>query len=68
MKITLLNKLIDFLKSSKQELARVTWPSKAYAIKLTLMVILTILISAAIVGLIDLFFTKSFEYFLLKIK
>jgi len=51
-------KLISFLKESKSELLKVVWPSKTEVIRKTVLVIVSIAISTAIIGGFDLLLIK----------
>jgi len=46
-----------FLKEVRTELSKVSWPSRAQATRLTLIVIATSVVSAIFLGAFDLFFT-----------
>jgi len=48
-----LNKIFTFLKESKAELKKVNWPSKEEVLTSTRVVIISILIIAAIIALMD---------------
>lgn len=53
--------VIDFLRSVQVELEKVVWPSKEQTIKLTMIVVFTILIVGFFIGGIDLLFSKLFN-------
>lgn len=48
-----MNKIFTFLKESKAELKKVNWPSKEEVLTSTRVVIISILIIAAIIALMD---------------
>jgi preprotein translocase subunit SecE len=48
-----LNKIFSFLKESKAELKKVNWPSKEEVLTSTRVVIVSILIIAAVIALMD---------------
>lgn len=50
--------VIDFLREVKVELEKVVWPSREQTIKLTMIVVFTILIVGFFVGGIDLLLSK----------
>jgi len=50
-----------FLKEVRTELSKVSWPSRAQAIRLSLIVIAATVIAAIFLGAFDLFFTKLTE-------
>ena len=54
----MIGKIVDYLKESKSELAKVTWPQKKEVIKLTAVVLAASLGVAIYLGLLDTFFTK----------
>ncbi|MDD5606594.1 MAG: preprotein translocase subunit SecE [Candidatus Pacebacteria bacterium] len=60
-------KIIIFLKEVKQELKKVTWPTKQETIKYTVIVIGASLVIAVILGGFDLIFMELLEKFILKI-
>jgi len=47
------NSLIKFIKEAYAELRRVVWPKKSYVIKMTILVVLVIVISSALIGAFD---------------
>lgn len=51
-------KPLVFLKEVRTELGKVAWPSKAQAIRLTLIIIAVSLAVAAFIGSLDFLFTK----------
>ncbi len=48
------NKFFGFFSESKQELARVNWPSRDELIQSTILVIVVTLILAVFIGIIDM--------------
>ncbi len=48
-----MNKIFTFLKESKAELKKVNWPSKEEVLTSTRVVIISILIIAAVIALMD---------------
>lgn len=61
------NVVTNYVKSSFQELSKVTWPTKNQAVKLTIIVLVFCLISAFVFGAIDFLFTKGFQYLIANI-
>ena len=59
--INFFKRIIVFLKESKIELKRVTWPSKRETIKLTLIVIGFSIAVAMFLGTLDFIFTWLME-------
>lgn len=56
-------KLITYVKESYTELKKVTWPTKEQVVNYTIVVIVTSVIFAIILGIMDLFFSKGVEKF-----
>lgn len=52
------NRLINYLKSAKTELKKVTWPTKKETTKLTLIVIGLSAFTAIFLGALDFVFSK----------
>ena len=52
---------VDFFKSVKGELSRVTWPTKDHVIRLTGVVIGISLLVGVFIGFFDYVFTKAIE-------
>ena len=48
-----MKKIINFLKESRAELKKVNWPSKEEVLTSTRVVIISILIIAAVIALVD---------------
>ncbi len=61
-----MSKLSDYLKGSKEELAKVVWPSRQTTINHTLVVIAISLIVAIFLGAIDYGLSKVLEFVLIK--
>jgi preprotein translocase subunit SecE len=55
-------KIIEYLRSVREELSRVIWPKKEEVIKLTLIVFIISGIIAFYTGILDFAFTKSLEF------
>ncbi|HHF98294.1 MAG TPA: preprotein translocase subunit SecE [Candidatus Aerophobetes bacterium] len=58
------NKLMDFLRSVQVEARKVSWPSREEIVKSTAIVIVAILVSAIIIGGIDVIFLQILRIFL----
>ena len=54
----------DFFRETKQELNKVTWPSRTELWQSTLVVIFTTLIMAAFIGLVDFLLSGLMRIFL----
>ncbi|MDP2708719.1 MAG: preprotein translocase subunit SecE [bacterium] len=57
-----MEKLINYVKASIEEMKKVTWPTKKEAYNYTLLVIFISLGVALFLGLLDLVFTIGLEY------
>ncbi len=53
----------QFLKEVRQEVKKVTWPTKQETMRYSLMVIIASLIVAAYLGGVDYLVTKVLDYF-----
>jgi len=58
------NKIGSFLHSVRSETKKVTWPSRAEIIRSTIVVIITIIVFAIIIGGIDIFFLQLLKLLL----
>lgn len=61
-----IKKGIDFLKESKSELQKVAWPSRGEVLRYTTIVILTILVSMAVIFAFDLLLIKVVRLFIIR--
>ena len=61
-----LNVITDYFKETKEELLKVTWPTRKEVIAHTAIVIVTVLIAAAIIALIDYGLIQVIRTFVLK--
>ena len=52
----------DYLANVRKELQKVTWPTRKEAIRLTRIVIATLLVAAIVMGAINLFFTAFVRF------
>lgn len=50
--------IINFIKETKNEMTHVNWPNRQKIIKYTLVVIITSIILAVVLGVFDTFFVK----------
>ncbi|OGF24011.1 preprotein translocase subunit SecE [Candidatus Falkowbacteria bacterium RIFCSPLOWO2_12_FULL_45_13] len=57
-----MNKIIDYLKASIEEMKKVTWPTKKETYNYTLLVIFISVGVALFLGLLDIILTKGLEY------
>ncbi|MEK7595692.1 MAG: preprotein translocase subunit SecE [Patescibacteria group bacterium] len=58
--------MLSFIRESKEELAKVTWPTKAETIRLTRYVIGVSLIVGVLVTLLDALFNYGLEKLILR--
>ena len=56
-----MNKLVNYLKGAREELAKVVWPTKDTTVQHTLVVIAISLATAIFLGSIDFLFNKVLE-------
>jgi preprotein translocase subunit SecE len=52
--------IITYLRETRTELGRVSWPTRREATDLTIIVLITITVSAIVLGLFDAVFTLVF--------
>jgi len=64
--MAILNKITQFLKEVRQELRKVSWPSRQETIKYTMIVIGVSLAVAIFLGGLDFLFTWALQKFILK--
>ncbi len=58
------NFLTSYIKSSIEELRRVTWPTKNQAIRLTIIVFVFCVLMAFVIGALDFGFNQLYNYLL----
>ena len=56
-----MNKLVNYLQGSKEELSKVVWPSRQTTVNHTIMVIGVSIAVALFLGLVDLILSKGIE-------
>ena len=54
------NAIVKYLKETRAELRKVTWPTREEAVNLTVVVVAVTTAMAAFLGLVDYFFAKLF--------
>jgi preprotein translocase subunit SecE len=54
----LFQKIINFIKESRAELRKVTWPNRKQLISSTVVVIITVALVAVFLGIVDLIFSR----------
>jgi preprotein translocase subunit SecE len=57
-----MNKIIDYLKASIEEMKKVSWPTKKETYNYTLLVIGISLGVALFLGILDIIFSRGLEY------
>lgn len=62
-----MNRILNYFKESQAELARVTWPTRKQAAKLTVAVIVFSIILALFIGAIDYLFSKGLQLLIRKV-
>ncbi len=60
------NRIIRFFKEAVAELRKVVWPTKKQAIRLTLIVIGVVIVTALFLGGFDLIFSRIIRFIILK--
>ncbi len=58
----MIGKISNFLKQTKAELKKVTWPTKDQTIRLTIVVILVSLVVSLYLGSLDYIFNQILKY------
>jgi preprotein translocase subunit SecE len=61
-----MNNLFEYIKESKAELSRVSWPTRTQTIKLTIIVIIFTLAVSMVIGGLDYVFTQVLQKLILK--
>jgi preprotein translocase subunit SecE len=56
--------VINFVRTSFEELTKVTWPTKNQAIRLTIIVLIMCVVIAVILGALDYGFNVLYQYVL----
>ena len=58
------NVLVSYVKSSLEELTKVTWPTKNQAVRLTIIVLIFCVIIAVFLSVVDYLFSLGYNYLL----
>ena len=61
-----MQRLFNYFKDSRAELARVTWPTRRQAVRLTLVVIAFSVVLALFIGGIDYLFSRGLQLLIRK--
>ncbi len=62
----MMQRFFDYLSQSRAELARVSWPTRRQAVRLTLVVIMFSVVVAGIIGGLDYVFSQILKKVILK--
>lgn len=65
-KVSIMNKIVQFLKEAKEELLKVNWPTREQTLNYTLIIIALSIAIAAFLGGLDWFFETLLKTFILK--
>jgi preprotein translocase subunit SecE len=60
-----MNKIFSFIKESKEELKKVTWPTRQRTINYTITVVVISLLVALFLGVLDMIFSMMMEMFII---
>ncbi len=58
------NPVVRYLRETRAELSKVSWPTRQEAINLTGVVLMTVVLSSLVLGAFDLLFTELFRLIL----
>jgi len=58
------NPIVRYLRETRAELSKVTWPTRQEAVNLTIVVLIVVAVSALILGGFDFLFERLFEFIL----
>ncbi|HSX15080.1 MAG TPA: preprotein translocase subunit SecE [Candidatus Saccharimonadales bacterium] len=61
-----MNRLMTYLRESRAELAKVDWPNRQQAMRLTAVVVVFSLLVASFIGAVDYIFTTILQKVILK--
>lgn len=56
------SKVVEYLQDSTEEIKKVTWPTKNQAIKMTILVLIVVLITALVIAVLDFVFGTGHKY------
>jgi len=56
------NPVVRYLRETRAELSKVSWPSRQEALNLTGIVLLTVLVSSLVLGSFDYLFAELFSF------
>ncbi|MDD2352051.1 MAG: preprotein translocase subunit SecE [Candidatus Caldatribacteriota bacterium] len=54
----LFHKIINFIKEARAELKKVTWPNRKQLVSSTIVVMITVVLVAIFLGIVDLIFSR----------
>ncbi len=58
------NAIVRYLRETRAELSKVSWPTPVEARNLTIVVLVTVFVSSVFLGTFDYLFAKLFEFIL----
>ena len=64
--MSVIGRVFNFFKESRTELSKVNWPSRSNVIRNTILIIISILLATAIVGVFDILLIKLVQLFVVK--
>lgn len=64
--MSVIGRVFNFFKESRTELSKVSWPSRSNVIRNTILIIISILLATAIVGVFDILLIKLVQLFVVK--
>jgi|CXWL01.1.fsa_nt_gi preprotein translocase SecE subunit len=59
-----MNALLSYFQQSVNELALVTWPKQEELVRMTILTVVFVLISALFLGVVDYGFSNGYQWFL----
>lgn len=60
------NRLVEYLRQSRSEFAKVSWPNRSEAIRLTVAVLVFTAVFSAVIGGLDFVFSQVLQKVILK--
>lgn len=58
------NPIVRYLRETRAELSKVSWPTRQEAVNLTIIVLVVVAVSASILGSFDFLFAQLFQFIL----
>jgi preprotein translocase subunit SecE len=60
----MINRVKNYLRGVRAEFGKISWPSRAEVISLTILVLVMVLILTIYVGILDALFSRLLQYFI----